>query len=163
MRTAILGTALVALFLVSFPPLSLAADAKKTVLGRVERIALPKYGISFETRIDTGAHSCSLHVINQKITKVDDVDYIEFDTEDSEGKRYHIKTRVHRESLIRSTAGETTTRYVIREEVKLGKVTKEVNINLNDRTELKYNFLLGRNFLRGDFVVDVARSHLLGD
>jgi hypothetical protein len=34
-------------------------------------------------------------------------------------------------------------------------VEKKVLVTLNDRNNMKYPILLGRNFLRGDFLVDV--------
>lgn len=139
------------------------AASAKTVIGRVERLSLPKHELTFEARVDTGAHTSSLHVTNHEITTVGKNKYIEFDTEDRAGNVYHLKTRVHKESLVRGTTGKAEKRYVIREEVTLGKVTKKININLNDRTSLKYNFLIGRNLLRGDFIVDVARSHVMGE
>ncbi len=152
----ILPLLIVALFL---PSISIADQHRKLRIGRIEKITLPKHNISFEGRIDTGAHTCSIHVTNAKITKVGKIKYIEFDTEDRNGNKYHIKTKVHKESHIKKTDGEADARYVIRELVQLGNITKEVNINLNDRSKLKYNFLVGRNFLRGDFVVDVSLSH----
>jgi len=138
------------------------ARSEKTVVGRLETVNFPKHGMSFKARIDTGAHTSSLHVSHYKLVKIGNETYIEFDTEDSNGNKYHIKTKVHKESSVRNTSGEKESRYVIREEVKLGKMTKLIDINLNDRTELKYKFLAGRNILRGDFVVDVSESHLLG-
>lgn len=154
------GFILLSIFGVS---ISYGAGQKKQSIGRIERIYFPKHGISFEARVDTGAHTSSLHVTNVKVRRIDNIKYIEFDTEDRQKNKYHIKTRVYKESKVKSTQGEAEERYVIRELVKLGKVSKEININLNDRSKLKYNFLIGRNFLRGDFIVDVSLSHTLGD
>jgi hypothetical protein len=36
---------------------------------------------------------------------------------------------------------------------------KEVLVTLNDRTDMEYPLLIGRNFLRGDFLVDVAKRN----
>jgi hypothetical protein len=33
--------------------------------------------------------------------------------------------------------------------------SKEVLVTLNDRTDMTYPLLIGRNFLQGDFLVDV--------
>jgi hypothetical protein len=38
-------------------------------------------------------------------------------------------------------------------------VEKTVSVTLNDRNGMEYPLLLGRNFLRGDFVVDVDIDH----
>lgn len=135
----------------------------KTTIGRVEKITIPALSTSFEARIDTGAHTCSLHVTDEKVVIENGERYLEFDTEDSHGNKFHLKSKIYKESRIKNTSGTVSTRYVIREEVKLGNITKLVNINLNDRSELKYNFLVGRNLLRGDFIVDVSHSHTLGE
>ena len=62
-----------------------------------------------------------------------------------------------------SPSGFSSKRYVIREKIKLGKIEMDIPLNLNNRTQMDYKFLIGRNFLFGRFVVDVARSHVLGD
>ena len=131
----------------------------KLIIGRVEKIEFPEWEIAMDARVDTGAHTCSLHVINEKLIEKGSDKFLEFDTEDSTGKIYHMRAKIFRMSKVRNTAGETTQRYVIRQKIKLGGITRLVNINLNDRTELKYNFLIGRNFLRGKFLVDVSLSH----
>jgi len=33
-----------------------------------------------------------------------------------------------------------------------------VLVTLNDRTDMEYPLLVGRNYLRGDFLVDVAKK-----
>lgn len=152
-----------AIFLLFLAAFMTGGSSNKVTIGRVERIQLPQYALTLKGRVDTGAHTSSLHAINPKVIKVDNVRYIEFDTQDFQGKRFHIRTKLYRESAIKSTAGEADVRYVIREEVQLGNRVKEININLSDRSHLKYNFLIGRDLLRGDFVVDVSQSHMLGD
>ncbi|MCZ8343806.1 MAG: RimK/LysX family protein, partial [Leptospira sp.] len=61
------------------------------------------------------------------------------------------------------TSGQYENRVIIKEVLKLGKVQEEVKITLNDRSNLTYPFLVGRNFLMGKFLVDVSLSHALGD
>jgi ribosomal protein S6--L-glutamate ligase len=64
---------------------------------------------------------------------------------------------------VANAGGTVMKRYVIKEKIKLGSVEKELLINLNDRTRMQYKLLVGRNLLLGRFIVDVARSHVLGD
>lgn len=135
----------------------------KIIVGRVERVYFPKYNFSLSARVDTGAHTSSLHVLNLKVVTQEGEEFVEFETEDRQGKKYPMKAKVEKVSKIKTNTGESGKRYVIREEVRLGSVSKEILINLNDRSEMKYGFLIGRNFLRGNFVVDVALSHALGD
>jgi hypothetical protein len=37
-------------------------------------------------------------------------------------------------------------------------VEKEVQVNLRDRTPMAYKLLVGRDWIRGDFLVDVSRN-----
>ncbi len=141
---------------------SYSRNGRETI-GRIEWITLPSYNLRLEARIDTGARKCSLHSINEREVRVGGENFVEFTTLDNSGKEMRLKSRVFRKIRIRSTSGESTNRYVIREKVTLGKLTQEVYINLNDRSALKYKFLVGRNFLRGNFLVDVSRSHMLAD
>ena len=46
-------------------------------------------------------------------------------------------------------------RYKVRLPLEWNGVKKEVLVTINDRTDMDYPLLVGRNFLRGDFVVDV--------
>ena len=59
----------------------------------------------------------------------------------------------------RSSAVRTTTdddeRYKVRLNLRWQDVEKKVMVTLSDRDKMKYPLLLGRNFLRGDFLVDV--------
>jgi hypothetical protein len=38
-------------------------------------------------------------------------------------------------------------------------ITKETLVSLNDRAQMKYPLLLGRDFLKDDFLVDVSRDN----
>ena len=135
----------------------------KIIIGRIEKLYLPEFNLELEGRVDTGALSCSLHVQGEKVVVSNNKKYIEFDTKDARGETIHVRTALFRTTKIRSSNGILTQRHVIRQKVKIGPVTRLVNITLNDRTELKYSFLIGRNFLRGRFLIDVAQSHMLQD
>ncbi len=53
------------------------------------------------------------------------------------------------------TSVDQEERYKVRLTLRLHEVKKRVLVTLNDRFHMKYPMLLGRNFLRGDFIVDV--------
>lgn len=135
----------------------------KVLIGRVERVGIPRFDLNLEARIDTGARNCSLHSFNEKEVKSGGERYVEFSTLDAKNKIIRLKSKIIKVKTVRSTAGETQRRFVIRERVRLGGVQQEVFITLNDRRDLEYRFLVGRNLLRGHFIVDVSRSHLLAD
>ena len=136
---------------------------EKVLIGRVEWISLPDFKIKHKSRIDTGAKTTSLHAVNIEEVEQRGELFVKFQTLDSEGKVVELVRKVGATQRVSNTSGFVTRRYVIKEKIKMGNIEREVLINLNDRSKMEYKFLIGRNVLLGRFIVDVARSHVLGD
>ncbi|TGN19085.1 hypothetical protein EHS15_11175 [Leptospira idonii] len=144
-------------------PIIIPPQYLKPIIGRVEWIEIPNWKLRIRARIDSGAKTCSIHAVNVEKKVENGETYVYFDTFNNEGKLFRVKSKYLNETKVVGTCGEAETRIVIRETLKLGKVSEEVNLTLNDRTNLTYPFLVGRNFLMGKFLVDVSLSHALGD
>ncbi len=136
---------------------------EKVLIGRVEWIGLPDIKIKLKARIDTGAKTTSLHAVNIEEVEQRGELFVKFQSVDAEGKVVELVRKVGTTQKVSNTSGFVSRRYVIKEKLKIGGIEKEVLINLNDRTKMEYKFLIGRNVLLGRFIVDVARSHVLGD
>lgn len=136
---------------------------EKVLIGRIEWVSLPDMKIKHKARIDTGAKTTSMHAVNIEEVEQRGELFVKFQTVDAEGKRIEVVRKVESTQKVANTSGFVTKRYVIKEKIKIGNIDKDVNINLNDRTKMDYKFLVGRNLLLGRFIVDVARSHVLGD
>ncbi len=136
---------------------------KKIVVGRVEWIGITSPKIEFIARIDTGAQSCSMHAEKISEKKIEGERYVEFTTLDDEGKAYTLLKKVVKTSMVKGTSGVAEKRYVVKIPLKFGRKNPVVNVNLNDRRNIKHRFLVGRNLLLKDYVVDVTQSRLLGD
>lgn len=136
---------------------------EKVLIGRVEWISIPEIKIKLKARIDTGAKTTSMHAINIEEVEQRGELFVKFQTLDSEGKVVELVRKVGTTQRVSNTAGFVSRRYVIKEKIKMGNIEREVLINLNDRSKMEYKFLIGRNVLLGRFIVDVARSHVLGD
>jgi len=143
------------------------ADAQflkdKIVIGRVEWIELPELKLRLRARIDSGAKTTSLHAENVEEFQRDGSTWVKFRIRDEQGKTMELTRKVSSTIKVSNAGGFSGKRYVIREKVKLGSVTRDITVNLNDRTKMEYRFLVGRNFLLGHFIIDVARSHVTGD
>jgi hypothetical protein len=136
---------------------------EKVLIGRIEWVHLPEMKIRHKARIDTGAKTTSMHAVNiEEVEQRGDL-FVKFQTVDAEGKTLEVVRKVISTQKVSNTAGFVSKRYVIKEKIKIGNIEREVNINLNDRSKMDYKFLVGRNLLLGRFIVDVARSHVLGD
>ena len=135
----------------------------KVVIGRVEWVELTNLKIKLRARIDTGAKTTSLHAVNIEEVQQGGELYVKFQTVNHEDKTIELVRKVDTTQKVSNTSGTISKRYVIKEKIKLGKIEREVLINLNDRSRMEYKFLVGRNLLLGRYIVDVARSHVLGD
>lgn len=150
--------------ILSFSTTSYAQLLKEKVLiGRVEWVSLPDFKIRQKARIDTGAKTTSMHAVNIEEVEQRGELFVKFQTFDSENKVVELVRKVDTTQKVSNTSGFVSRRYVIKEKIKMGTIEREVLINLNDRTKMEYKFLIGRNVLLGRFIVDVARSHVLGD
>lgn len=136
---------------------------EKVLIGRVEWVNLPDLKIKHKARIDTGAKTTSMHAVNIEEVQQRGELFVKFQTLDSEGKTVELVRKVGTTQRVSNTSGFVSRRYVIKEKIRMGSIEREVLINLNDRSKMEYKFLIGRNVLLGRFIVDVARSHVLGD
>jgi hypothetical protein len=146
---------------------SVSANSKH-IIGATARLTERSSGISFPARIDTGAQSCSLHVEKLEIEdesrkRVRNVGKtIRFQVKDEDGKTEWIETTIAEAVRVKSSSlksGEYDRRYKVRLTLQWKGVSKEVLVTLNDRTDMEYPLLIGRNFLRGDFLVDVEKKN----
>ncbi len=135
---------------------------EKMTIGRLEHIELPGIGIPrVEAKIDTGAYRSAIHYQRIKIKK-DDTGRRLVVLFQMGGQRKNITFRKFRRVTVRSSNGDTSRRYLISTRVRLNGHTVNAQFTLFDRSDMKYQVLLGRKFLRGRFVVDVSAKNLLG-
>jgi hypothetical protein len=140
---------------------------EKHIIGATAVVKEASTGIGFRARVDTGAKSCSLHV--ERLEIVDEAPgrlrnvgkTVRFLIQGENGKREWMETRIVEAVRVKSSAlknGEFDRRYKVRLTLQWNDVRKAVLVTLNDRTDMTYPLLIGRNFLRGDFLVDVDRN-----
>jgi hypothetical protein len=136
--------------------------AQKILIGRLEHIGLPGLGIErVAAKIDTGAYRSALHYQRVKVRRVDDVRRLVVVFQMG-GRRKTKVFRSFKRVTVRSSNGETSRRYLINTRVRLNGHLVKTQFTLFDRSDMKYQVLLGRKFLRGRFMVDVASRFMLG-
>jgi hypothetical protein len=134
----------------------------KKVIGRLEHIALPGLGFErVEAKIDTGAYSSAIHYQRLKIRRVNEQRQLVVIFQMG-GSRKTIVFKKFRRVTVRSSNGEISRRYLVNTRVSLSAHTVRTEFTLFDRSDMKYQVLLGRKFLRGRFVVDVSSKNILG-
>jgi hypothetical protein len=137
----------------------------KVAVGWREWIALPSLGITaIKAKIDTGARSSSLHAFDVESFERDGAPWVRFvvhplqrDCESS----LHAEAPVLEFRHVRSSSGHLTHRPVIRAEVELDNRRWAIELTLASRDEMGFRMLLGREAVRGRFVVDPGRSYVV--
>jgi hypothetical protein len=133
------------------------AEAKE-VIGRLERVSINHGGLILEAKIDTGAKNSSLNAENYHLSRKAGEIWVKFDVTNPDGKTVTLEKPVVRFVKIKRKEANIQQRPAILLDVCIGKVFKEVEVNLVNRSNFDYQMLIGRSLLRGEFIVDVGKS-----
>jgi len=135
-------------------------------LGWREWVAFPELGIGrLRAKVDTGARTTALHVLEQQTFFRDGREFVRFriDTgrpgEDAVPAEAAVLDRRH----VTDSGGHRTERVFIRTRLRLAGHAWDAEVNLAERRNMLFPMLLGRTALAGRFVVDPAASFLMGD
>jgi len=147
-----LGT--LSLMMMTFMALFARVDAieNKIVVGEVEDVILLPWGIKLPARVDTGAAMSSLDARNLKVKD----GFAEFQLSKKHGG-LQLRLPVVDWLIIRSSEASEQ-RPIVEIEFCIGPKRVHTRVNLNDRSTVKYPFLIGRNTLKEDFIVDCMRE-----
>jgi hypothetical protein len=137
------------LFLLSGGPVN-AAD--RVTIGLVEEIILLPWGVKMPARIDTGAATSSLDV--RDLTVKEKV--VAFRLPEKYGGT-SIRLPVKAWQVIRS-AETRERRPVVEVDLCVGPKQLRARVNLNNRSQVQYPFLIGRNILQENFLVDCMKE-----
>ncbi len=131
------------------------------VLGAVETVVLHPAGARFEARIDTGATTSSISAVHIEEYESDGGPWVRFDVPRGEEQGpLRLEAAVTRVILVKRHGAEPTRRPVVDLSVQIGDLHQMSEFSLTDRTAFEFPVLIGRTFLEGVAVVDVARDHV---
>ena len=136
---------------------ALAED--KIVVGYVEKVKIYPGKLYFHAKLDTGARNSSINAENIEEFEKDGEDWVRFDIVNRNNKRITLELPQVREAKIKRHFGEKQYRPVIELGICLGGIYKEVDVSLVDREGFLYELLIGRSYLRNDFLVDPGKSY----
>jgi hypothetical protein len=157
-----------AVLLTLISPLAIAEEAAELklpsarLIGATTVVTEVSTGLPLPARVDTGATSCSIHCETFEIKDADPdpkvnigkpVRFLIRHKEGDEGEWVEAKIVDH--VRVRTSEREDE-RYKVTLKLRWEDVEKKVQVTLNDRQSMKYPLLLGRNFLRDDFLVNVS-------
>jgi len=135
--------------------------SEKQIIGPTAVVEESESDFSFSARVDTGAATTSLHVEDCQIEgEASEMaknvgKTIRFRIKNQHGESQWLKRKIAEVSVIK-TSERKEIRYKVPVTLKCQDVKKRVLVSLNDRSHMTHPVLLGRNFLRDEFLVDVA-------
>lgn len=132
-------------------------------IGAIAEVTEATTGLPFLARVDTGAASTSIHCPPDAV-HIEDASPEASENvgktavltlTGSDGRQAQVTARIDGHVGVR-TADHTENRYLVRMRFKASGVERDAQVTLNDRTAVRYKLLIGRDFLRDAFVVNVA-------
>lgn len=140
--------------------------AERPTIGWREWVSLPEFGIeAMKAKVDTGARSAALHAFDLEIAEVEGDQVARFSIHpmqrSSKGEVF-VEASIVGWRKVRNPGGRLQSRPVISTRIGLGKLFR-ADITLTRRDEMGFRMLLGRQTVRGRYLVDPGRSYLMGN
>ncbi len=159
------------------PPAKAALPANRTAVGWREWVALPDLpadggsppfphgGPRLKAKVDTGARTSSVHAFDVETFERDGVDLVRFSLHPRQKSAKH-SVACEAELLgvreVKSSNGVVQARPVVLTHAVVCGKRFPLELTLANRDAMGFRMLLGREALRGRFVVDPAASYLGG-
>jgi hypothetical protein len=129
-------------------------------------VSLPELGVDWiKAKIDTGARTSSLHAFDIEEFRRDGQDWVRFAVrpwQESQADAVIHECPVHDRRAVRSSSGHAEDRLVVMLRMRLVGQDVQGEVTLTNRDEMGFRMLIGRQVLRGGFIVDPAKSFLGG-
>ena len=136
------------------------------VIGWREWVALPMLHVpTIKAKIDTGARSSSIHAFDVETFFDSGQEYVRFSIHPAQNRDRPVIEAVApilERRHVRSSNGEANERIVIRTDLRLLGETFPIDLTLANRDAMGFRMLVGREALRGRFLIDSDRSYLAG-
>ena len=131
-----------------------------------EWVALPDLGIDrIKAKIDTGARTSALHAFDIETIEADGEPWARFAIhpwQDSPSDEVVVEAPLLARRHVRSSTGAADERPVVLANLVLAGQPRAIEVTLTRRDEMGFRMLIGRQALRGAYLVDPARSYLGG-
>jgi len=141
--------------LIAFP----VTATELSVIGWLEYVDIDGGDMQYEAKIDTGADVSSINADIIKEFTRNNLDWVQLALVNKEGQRIILEKQILRYAKIKRKQALPVKRPVISLGVCLGDQYRKIEVNLAKRKNFKYKLLIGRNFLRGTYLVDSSNTY----
>lgn len=141
-------------------------QVQNKIIGWREWVGLPGLNIRrIKAKIDSGARSSSLHAFDIEEYTADGQQFVKFKVYTRQRTGSFVvesSARVVEFREIKSSSGHVTERPVILTEVEILDRKWPIELTLADRNQMGFRMLLGREAIRGKFLIDSDLSYCGG-
>jgi hypothetical protein len=142
-----------------------ASVVKPVLIGWKEYVDFPEWKIRhMKVKIDTGARTSALDVPSYDLNETPAGLIVELrlvPRRKAPTRSRRIVAPVVRMAQVCNSNGMRERRPVIEAILRLGPISKRVELTLTNRSSMLFRMILGRKALENDFVVDVSKKYLL--
>lgn len=136
------------------------------VIGWREYVKFPDLGLdNIKAKVDTGARSSCLHAINIEYFTKHGERWVRFEVHPQQKNSQvsvQCQAKLLEERHIKDSGGTKTHRPVIETTIMLGIVPVIAEVTLIARGSMGFRVLIGRQAVRGRFLVDPGHSYKMG-
>ena len=138
---------------------------QQLTLGAFEYVGLPAFGEKqVLAKLDTGAFSGAVHCTDIKVVRRGPKKERVLTFNPFGNQENRLETKRFQQRKVRSATGHEQKRFIIDTEIDLAGEHYSITIGLSDRSDMTYEILLGRRFLRDNNVlIDPRRNQELDD
>jgi len=135
--------------------------ARSKVVGVFEAVNFPSFSdADVIAKLDTGAYSGAIHCSRIKQLSRESGPGLEFYPLNSDEPVIFEEFAVR---YVKSSNGDKKKRYFVETEIKIAGRTYPIVLSLTDRTDMKWQVLIGRKFLKQHgFIVDARKPSRYG-
>lgn len=144
--------------LFTLPVTSFAEE--KLVIGWVEQVNIDDARLEINAKIDTGADTTSIDAVIHRLYQVEGEDWIRFEIINKKGQSVTLDRKIVRYVEIKRRLVPPIKRPVVELGVCLGQTYHKVGVNLANRAKFNYKMLIGRDYLKGRYLVDSEVKNL---
>ena len=141
-------------------------NSPEGLVGWREWIGLPDWGVEWvKAKVDTGARTSALHAFGLSDFVRGGQPWVRFAVhpwQRSADDEVWVEAEQIDERAVTSSSGLSTIRPVVATRVRIGERVHEIELTLTRRDEMGFRMLLGRQAVKGAFLVDPARSYVNG-
>ncbi len=137
---------------------------KKNTIGRKDKADFPALGLQdLDVKVDTGAYTSSIHCHNVELVYREGEFVVAADLLDPQHPAFHGQKLIFkgfRSKMVKSSNGLSEKRVVVKTRIILFGKDYAIELSLSNRSNMRSPVLLGRTFLKRNFVVDPAKKNL---